>query len=152
MWPFCPCVLCVTTMGLYVPDVMRRRRLFQTWKISRRFLAFPLAPQVHTPQYQDLSGYCWIRLIWISLIVPKICCGHWRNSCWVVPELFLWLFLVKFPIYTQTSVLSHHGQLGVAFAFPPPLFLVLLRALHSLMYGGLLSTGPTCYLSFHYSI
>ncbi len=25
-------------------------------------------------------------------------------------------------------MLSHHGQLGVAFAFPPPLFLALLHA------------------------
>ena len=38
------------------------------------------------------------------------------------------LFLVKFPILTKTSMLSHHGQLGVAFAFLPPLFPVLLHA------------------------
>ncbi len=42
--------------------------------------------------------------------------------------ILVWLFLVKFPIFTQTSVLSHQGQLGVAFAFLPPMYLVLLHA------------------------
>jgi hypothetical protein len=49
-------------------------------------------------------------------------------------------------------MLSYHEQLGVALAFPSPLFLVILQALHSFMYKGLISTGPMCYPSFHHSI
>ncbi len=51
----------------------------------------------------------------------------------------------KVPYFNQTSVLSHHGQLDVAFAFPSPLFPVLLHIspiVCSLMYGRLVRTGP----------
>ncbi len=112
----------------------------------------PLHPRYISCSTRIFSEYCWIWLIWYNSFVAKICCGHQSHCRWVIPDLFLWLSLVKFPFLTQTSVLSHHGQLGVALAFLPPLFLVILWVLHSLMYRGLGSTRPMCYLSFHYYI
>ncbi len=57
-----------------------------------------------------------------SAVVIQVVSVDWAEF------ILVGLFLVKFPILTQTFVLSHHGQLRVAFAFPPPLFLVLLHA------------------------
>jgi hypothetical protein len=57
-----------------------------------------------------------------SAAVIKVISVDWAGV------ILVWLCLVNFPIFTQTSMLSHHRQLGVAFAFPPPLFLVLLHA------------------------
>jgi hypothetical protein len=76
------------------------------------------------------------------VITPDIVEFNWFKTTCLLPNaavievisidwarvILVWFFFVKFPIFTQTSVLSHHGQLDVAFAFLPPLFLVLLHA------------------------
>ncbi len=151
---FCPCVLCVILIGLYVPYVMRCHCCFSDLKIFEVNFGIPLAPQVHTLQYHDHSRYCWIRLIPNNLFVAKSAAAIKVISIDWARVITVWLFLVKFPILTPTSMLSHHGQLGVAIAFPPNLFPVLLHAyepymVRSLMYEGLVSTGPTSYRTSH---
>ncbi len=98
--------------------------LFFGRKIFRRILAFPLHPRyircstVITPDIVEFNWFETTCLSPKSAAVIEVISVDWARVI-LVP-----LFLVKFPIFTQTSVLSHHGQLGVVFAFLPPLFLV----------------------------
>ncbi len=93
-----------------------------------RVLAFPLRPRyircstVITPDIVEFDWFKTTHLLPKSAAVIKVIPVDWAEV------ILLWPFLVKFPILTQTSMLSHHGQLGVAFAFLPPLFLVLLHS------------------------
>jgi hypothetical protein len=73
----------------------------------------------------DIIEFDWFKTTCLSpnsAVVIKVISIDWAGF------ILVGLFLVKFPILTQTPVLSHHGQLGAAFAFPPPLFPVLLHA------------------------
>jgi hypothetical protein len=89
-----------------------------------------------------------------SAVVIKVISFDWAGV------ILVRLFLVKFPILAQfPSMLSYHGQLGVAFAFLPPLFPVLLHAYEpygmQFDYGGLVSmywAYELSYLSFPYHI
>jgi hypothetical protein len=42
---FCPCVLCVTVVGLYVPYIAAPMLFFRLRKFLMRILAFPLCPR-----------------------------------------------------------------------------------------------------------
>ncbi len=125
---FCPCVSCVTVIGLYIPYVMRRWCCFSDLGSFEENFGITLAPQVHTLQYHDHSRYCWINWFKTTCFLPKSAAVIEVISVDWAGVVLVWLIFVKFPIFTQTTVLSHNEQLGVAFAFPPPLFLELIHA------------------------
>ncbi len=114
----------------------------------------PLLPQVHMLQYRDHSGYCWIQLILNNLFVAKFCCGHWSNFRWLGRSFFsvtlsckVPYFSLKLPCCHTTDswvwpLLSRHLCFWYCYMQTSPMVC-------SLMYGGLVSTGPTSYCTSH---
>ncbi len=104
---FCPCVSCVTVVGLYVLYIMWHRCCFSDFgKFWWEFGHFPCAPGTYAVVLV-YSSSSWIRLIQSCSLFAKIwhpCRSHWH---WVIPEFLLWFFLAKFPLIASTSMLSY---------------------------------------------
>ncbi len=114
----CPCVLFVTVVGSYVPYVMRRRCCFSDLKCFDENFGIPLAPQVHTLQYRDHSGYHWIQQIQNNSFVAKFCCGHQSNFCWLGRIYFIVTLSCKVPHFHSNFHVVTPRTAGCGLCFP----------------------------------
>ncbi len=100
-------VSCVTIIELYVPYVMHANIVFQTRRFLRRILALPLRPRYircSTMITLDIVEFDWFKTTCLSpksAVVIEVISVDWAGV------ILVWLFLVKFPIFSTSYCTSH---------------------------------------------
>jgi hypothetical protein len=93
------------------------RTFFSDENFEENF-GIPLAPQVHTLQYRDHSGYRSFWLIRNNSFVAKIWCGHWSNFCWLGQSYFSVTLSCKVPYFHSNFRVVMPQTAGCGLCFP----------------------------------